>query len=31
MALSLALTSDQLANFVRAMQQILRSRSALWA
>jgi glutamate-1-semialdehyde 2,1-aminomutase len=31
MALSLALTSDQLADFVRAMQQILRSRSALWA
>jgi len=31
MALSLALTRDQLADFVRAVQQVLRSRAALWA
>ena len=31
MALSLALTRDQLADFVRAVQQILRSRAPLWA
>src|SRR5258706_8916574 len=31
MALSLALTRDQLAEFVRAVQQVLRSRAALWA
>jgi len=31
MALSLALTSEQLADFVRAVQQVLRSRGALWA
>jgi len=32
MALSLALTRDQLADFVRAVQEVLRSeRAALWA
>ena len=31
MALSLALTSEQLADFARAVQQVLRSRGALWA
>jgi glutamate-1-semialdehyde 2,1-aminomutase len=31
MALSLALTSDQLADFVRAVEQVLHSRAALWA
>jgi glutamate-1-semialdehyde 2,1-aminomutase len=31
MALSLALTSEQLADFVRAVQHVLRSRGALWA
>jgi glutamate-1-semialdehyde 2,1-aminomutase len=31
MALSLALTSEQLADFVRAVQHVLRSRGTLWA
>ena len=30
LALSLALTRDQLTGFVRAVEQILRSRAELW-